>query len=158
MFIYVSVTCNFQQHIRYTSCLTFSTNHHWFQGVDWSHLEPPRWHRFPPFTPFQPSLSSEETVVFLLQSVLVCFRFISSQALRDISPTHIQPYSEPSHDRSSCFPSPTKKGYFTWLLLIMKASSLRYPPTTSSTSYTFQLYQSNSQACHSPLWKRSLVH
>lgn len=56
MLIYVSVTCNFQQRICYTSCLTFSTNHHWFQGVDWSHLEPPRRHRFPPFTPFQPSL------------------------------------------------------------------------------------------------------
>lgn len=32
MFVYVPVTCNFQQHIRYTSCLTFSANH-WFQGV-----------------------------------------------------------------------------------------------------------------------------
>lgn len=159
MFIYVSVTRNFQQHIHYTTPLTFSANH-WFQGVDWSHLEPPQWHRFLPFTPSISAIpqSSEEAVAFLLQSVSMWLQFVSSQALKDISPAHIQPYSEPSLDRSSCFPSPTEKGYFTWLLLIMKASSLCYPPKTSSTSYTFQLYRSNSQACHSPLWKCSLVH
>lgn len=71
MFIYVSVTCNLQQHIHYTTPLTFSANH-WFQGVDWSHLEPPQWHHFLPFTPSISAIpqSSEEAVAFLLQSVL----------------------------------------------------------------------------------------
>ena len=152
MFTCVPVTCNFQQHICYTSCLTFSANH-WIQEVTlslrndiaFSHLH----------LLLQPSLQVQR------KQWPSCCRVswsISSQALRDISPAHIQPYAEPSLDRSSCFPSPTKKRYFTWLFLIMKASSLCYFPTTSSTSYTFQLYQSNSQACHSPLGRRSLVH